>query len=103
MTNFFTDQIFCRLFFTRTFFLPIRYAVAKTTKIKKACDKLERSFQKQKEIVKDIFKLPDTSQLDTKKIVIEKDIQRKLDGFGRLMLLIKDKLNNSSLIICQKV
>ena len=33
------------------------HAVAKTTKIKAACDKLERSFEKQKEMVKDIFKL----------------------------------------------
>ena len=37
------------------------HAVAKTKKIKAACDKLKRSFKKQREMVKDIFKLPDTS------------------------------------------
>ena len=57
------------------------HAVAKTTKIKAACDRLEQSFEKQKKMVKEIFKLPDTSQLDTKEIVIEKDIQRKADDF----------------------
>ena len=51
------------------------HAVAKTKKIKVACYKLKRSFKKQKEMVKDIFKLPDTSQLGTKEIVIEKDKQ----------------------------
>ena len=50
------------------------HAIAKTTKIKAACDKLEWSFEKQKEMVKDIFKFQDTSQLDAKEIVIEKDI-----------------------------
>ena len=48
-------------------------------------------------MVKDIFKLPHTSQLDTKEIVIEKDIQRKADDFDILILLIKDKLNDNSL------
>ena len=79
------------------------HAVAKTTKIKAACDKLEQSFEKQKKMVKDIFKLPDTSQLDTKEIVIEKDIQRKADDFEWLMLLIKDKLNDNSLKTSQKL
>ena len=41
------------------------HAVAKTKKIKAACGKLEQSFEKTK-MVKDIFKLPDTSQLETK-------------------------------------
>ena len=54
-------------------------------------------------MVKDIFKLPDTSQLDTKEIVIEKDIQRKADDFDRLMLLIKEKLNDNSLKTSQKL
>ena len=36
------------------------YAVAKTTKIKAACNQLEGSFRKEKEIVKDIFELPNT-------------------------------------------
>ena len=79
------------------------HAVAKTTKIKAACDKLEWSFEKQKQMVKDIFKLSDTSQLDTKEIVIEKDIQRKADDFEWLMLLIKDKLNDNSLKTSQKL
>ena len=79
------------------------HAVAKTTKIKAACDKLGQSFEKQKEMVKDIFKLPDTSQLDTKEIVIEKDIQRKADDFDILILLIKDKLNDNSLKTSQKL
>ena len=35
--------------------------------------------------------------------MIEKDIQRKADYFGRLMLLIKDKLNDNSLKRSQKV
>ena len=57
------------------------HAVAKTTKIKAACDKLEGSLKKQKEmVIKDIFKLQGNSQLDTKEIVIEKDIQRKADS-----------------------
>ena len=79
------------------------HAVAKTTKSKPACDKLEQSFEKQKEMVKDIFKFPDTSQLDTKEIVIEKGIQRKADDFDRLMLLIKEKLNDNSLKTSQKL
>ena len=54
-------------------------------------------------MVKDIFKLPDTSQLDTKEIVIEKDIQRKADDFDILILLIKDKLNDNSLKTSQKL
>ena len=74
------------------------HAVAKTTKTKAACDRLE-----QKKMVKEIFKLPDTSQLDTKEIVIEKDIQRKADDFDQLMFLIKDKLNDNSLKISQKL
>ena len=44
------------------------HAIAKITKIKAACDKLEPIFKKQKEMVKDIFKLPYTSQLDTKEM-----------------------------------
>ena len=48
-------------------------------------------------MVKDIFKLPDTFQQDTKEIVIEKDIQRKADDFDILILLIKDKLNYNSI------
>ena len=36
-------------------------------------------------------------------IVIEKDIQRKADDFGGLMLLVKDKLNDNSLKTSQKV
>ena len=84
--------------------MPVKtHAVAKTTKIKAACDKLERSFEKQKEMVIDIFKLADTSQLDIKEIVIEKDIQRKADDSDRLMLLIKDKLHGCSLKTRQKV
>ena len=78
------------------------HAVAKTTKIKAACDGLEQSFEKQQKMVKEIFKLPDTSQLDTKEIVIEKDIQRKADDNYRV-LLIKDKLNDNSLKISQKL
>ena len=54
-------------------------------------------------MVKDIFKLPDTCQLDIKEIAIEKNIQRKADDFDRLMLLIKDKLNDNSLKTTQKV
>ena len=54
-------------------------------------------------MVKDIFKLPDTSQLDTKEIEIEKDIQRKADDFDILILLIKDKLNGNSLKTSQKL
>ena len=54
-------------------------------------------------MVKDILKLLATSQLDTKEIVIEKDIQRKADNFDRLMLLIKEKLNENSLKTSQKV
>ena len=54
-------------------------------------------------MVKDIFTLSDTSQLDTKEIVIEKDMQRKADDFGRLMLLIKDKVNDNSLKTSQKL
>ena len=54
-------------------------------------------------MVKEIFKLPDISQLDTKEIVIEKDIQTKADDFDRLMLLIKGKLNDNSLKISQKL
>ena len=79
------------------------HAVAKITKIKAACDKLEQSFGKQKiiEMVKDIFKLPDTSRLNTK--VLGKDIQRKADDFNRLMLLMKEKLNDNSLKTSQKV
>ena len=73
------------------------HAVVKTTKIKAVCNKLERSFDKQKEMVKDIFKLPDTSQLDAKEIVIEMDMQRKADDFDRLILLMKEKLNDNSL------
>ena len=57
------------------------HAVAKTTKIKAACHRLEQIFEKQKKMVKEIFKLPHTSQLDKKEIVIEKDIQRKADDF----------------------
>ena len=72
-------------------------AVSKTTKIKAACYNLERGFKKQKEIVKDILKLPDNSQLETKEIVTDKDIQKKADDFDRLMLLIKDKLNDNLL------
>ena len=79
------------------------HAVAKTTKTKAACDRLEESFEKQKKMVKEIFKLPDTSQLNTKEIVIEKDIQRKADDFDRLILLIKDKLNDNSLKISQEL
>ena len=79
------------------------HAVAKTTKIKAACDKLEGSLKKQKEMVKDIFKLQGNSQLDPKEIVIEKDIQRKADDFEWLMLLIKDKLNDNSLKTSQKL
>ena len=79
------------------------HAVAKTTKTKAACDRLEQSFEKQKKMIKEIFKLPDTSQLDTKEIVIEKDIQKKADDFDRLMLLIKDKLNDNSLKISRKL
>ena len=70
------------------------HAGSKTTKIKAACDNLKRGFKKQKKIVKDILKLPDNSQLDTKEIVIEKHI-KKADDFDRLMLLIKDKLNDN--------
>ena len=55
------------------------------------------SFEKQKEMVKDIFKLPDTSQLDAKEIVIEMDMQRKADDFDKLILLMKEKLNDNSL------
>ena len=47
--------------------------------------------------------MPDTSQLDTKEIVIEKYTQRKADNFDRLLLLIKDKLNDNSLQTRQKV
>ena len=47
--------------------------------------------------MKDILKLPDNSQLDTKEIVTDKDIQKKADDFDRLMLLIKDKLNDNLL------
>ena len=47
--------------------------------------------------MKDILKLPDNSQLDTKEIVTDKDIQKKADNFDRLMLLIKDKLNDNLL------
>ena len=54
-------------------------------------------------MVTDIFRLPDTSQLDTKEIVIEKDVQRKADDFDRLLLLIKDKLNDNSLKASQKL
>ena len=54
-------------------------------------------------MVKDIFKLPDTSQLDAKEIVIEKDIQRIADDFDILILLIKDKLNGNSLKTSQKL
>ena len=78
------------------------HAVAKTTKNKPACDNLEQSFKKQTEMVKDIFRFPDTSQLDTEEIVIEKDIKRKSDDF-RLMLLIKEKLNDNSLKTSQKL
>ena len=53
--------------------------------------------------MKDILKSPNNSQLDTNEIVIEKHIQRKADNFGRLMLLIKDKLNDNSLKTRKKV
>ena len=79
------------------------HAVAKTTKNKPACDKLEQSFKKQTEMVKDILRFPDTSQLDTGEIAIEKDIKRKADDFDRLMLLIKEKLNDNSLKTSQKL
>ena len=78
------------------------HAVAKTTNITSACDKLERSFEKQKEMVKGIFKLSDTFQLDTKEIVIAKDIQSKGDDFDKLMLLMQQKLNDNSLKTSQK-
>ena len=79
------------------------HAVVKTTKIKAACVKLKSSFEKQKEIVKDIFKSPDTSQLDAKETVIEKGIQSKAGDFDRPMLLMKEKLKYNSLKTSQKV
>ena len=78
------------------------HAVAKTTNITSACDKLERSFEKQTEMVKGIFKLSDTFQQDTKEIVIAKDIQSKGDDFDKLMLLMQQKLNDNSLKTSQK-
>ena len=50
-------------------------------------------------MVKEIFKLPDTSQLDTKNW----EGHTKADDFDRLMLLMKVKLNNNSLKTSQKV
>ena len=49
-----------------------------------------------------ISPLSDTSQLDTKEIAIESDIQKEADDFDRLMLLMKEKLNNNSFKTIQK-
>ena len=40
------------------------HALAKSSKVKDACERVNRSFQRQKEIVKDIFELPDTSEFN---------------------------------------
>ena len=56
-----------------------------------------------KEMVNKIFKSPGISQLDLKEIIIEKDIQSKAVNFDRLMLLMKEKLNDNSLRTSQKI
>ena len=56
-----------------------------------------------KEMVNKIFKLPGISQLDLKETIIEKDIQSKAVNFDRLMLLMKEKLNDNSLRTIQKI
>lgn len=74
------------------------HALAKTTQIKAACDKLEVGLQKRKEMIRDIYELPNTPQLEDKK-----EIQRKADNFDKLMYLMKEKLTDKSLKTSQKM
>ena len=49
-------------------------------------------------MVKDIYKLPDTSQLE-----INQEIQRKADNLDKLLLLMKEKVTDKSMKISQKI
>ena len=54
------------------------HAVSKFSKVKEACEKINRSHENQKEMAKEPFALPDTSQLEMKDDVIDKDMESKV-------------------------
>ena len=79
------------------------HALAKSSKVKDACERVNRSFQRQKEIVKDIFELPDTSQLNFDKPHVDSDMEGKAKNFDRLMFLLKEKIKDKSVPKREKI
>ena len=80
------------------------HGVKKITKVKAAREKLERSFEKQKEMVKEIYHLPDTSELETSSsTTVDKEMKSKAANFDRLMFLMKEKLDDKSLKMSKKI
>ena len=63
----------------------------------------KEKFRKTKGNGKRYFQVSRYLSAGQKEIEIEKDIQRKDDDFDRLMLLIKEKLNDNSLKTSQKL
>ena len=54
------------------------HALSKSSKVKEACEKVNKSYEKQKHMVKELFDLPDTSRLDATELSIQKDMEKKL-------------------------
>ena len=80
------------------------HSLSKSSKVKDASEKINRSQEKQKELAKELFGLPDTSQLEKNDIhEIDKEIESKAKNFDRLMLLMKEKLKENTLPTCKRI
>ena len=80
------------------------HAVPKSTKVKEACEKIKRSQEKQKELAKELFQLPDRSLLEKKEnVLVDKETASKANNFDRLMFLMKEKLKEKSLSTSLKI
>ena len=70
------------------------HALSKSSKVKDACEKVNRSYEKQKHMVKELFDLPGSSRLDVTEESIQKDMEEKARNFNRLMSLLPSERKN---------
>ena len=80
------------------------HSVSKCGKVKDACEKINRSLEKLKELAKELFALPDTSPLEKKDTLeVDKETENKAKNFDRLMLLMKEKLRENTMSTAQRI
>ena len=80
------------------------HALPHSSKVKDAHERINRSQEKQKQLVKELFQLPeDSNQEVIDKKLAEKETEAKAKNFDRLMFLLKEKTTDKGVPTREKI